>query len=226
MKVLNHPPPQAQPAPRVVKPSPRVERPSPRVQPSVEPVASRTRSQAPAPAPIASRTRSKIFANIVTPAKAASRQYPSMFIAQTLQHPAFLQSANTPSADVTVPWWLSSSSTGEDREYTLEIDVPVQDVDGVACFVGDDGVAMPVIDDETGESLEYKQLRKRAKYADIWNESFSNGLGRLCQGIGKGNKGPKNQRVEGTNTFFPISYNDIPKDRRKEITYTKVVCMF
>ena len=47
-------------------------------------------------------------------------------------------------------------------------------------------------------------------------------MGRLCQGIGKGSKGPK-KRVEGIDTFLIIRYEDIPVDRRNEITYTKVV---
>ena len=32
------------------------------------------------------------------------------------------------------------------------------------------------------------------------------------------------QLVEGTDTFFVVHYDDIPSDRRKEITYTLVVC--
>lgn len=32
-------------------------------------------------------------------------------------------------------------------------------------------------------------------------------------------------RVAGTDTFRPIKYDDIPVDRRREITYTKVVCL-
>ena len=35
---------------------------------------------------------------------------------------------------------------------------------------------------------------------------------------------PSDKRVEGTDTFFLIRFEDIPDDRRKEITYTKVVC--
>ena len=35
-------------------------------------------------------------------------------------------------------------------------------------------------------------------------------------GIGK--------RVEGTNTFFVIKFEDIPKDRLNEICYTSVDC--
>ena len=52
--------------------------------------------------------------------------------------------------------------------------------------------AMPVLDEETGKTLEYGQLRKHPKYQKVWNESYSNELGRLCQGVGTGKKGPLN----------------------------------
>ena len=39
--------------------------------------------------------------------------------------------------------------------------------------------AMPVLDNETGESLEYNQLRRQPKYKKIWNISYSNELGRI-----------------------------------------------
>ena len=52
---------------------------------------------------------------------------------------------------------------------------------------------------------------------------YSNELRRLCQGVGKGTDGTHNQCVRGADTFKVIFYADIPLDRRKEITYTKVV---
>ena len=48
-------------------------------------------------------------------------------------------------------------------------------------------------------------------------------MGRLCQRVGKEPKG-EGKRIEGTNTFFAIKFEDIPKDRQKEICYTSVVC--
>ena len=51
--------------------------------------------------------------------------------------------------------------------------------------------AMPVMDTVTGETLEHRQLRCHHKYKKTWNQLYSNELGRLCQGIGKGSKGPK-----------------------------------
>ena len=47
---------------------------------------------------------------------------------------------------------------------------------------------------------------------------------RLCQGVRGGTKGPKKQRVAGTDTFRVMRYADIPCDRRKEIVHVKVVC--
>ena len=84
--------------------------------------------------------------------------------------------------------------------------------------------AMPVLDEETGETLEWRQLRSHPKWKDIYLQSFSNEMGRLCQGVGKGTKGPKNQRVAGTDSMRVIKYDNIPKHRRKEVCYTRVVC--
>ena len=55
------------------------------------------------------------------------------------------------------------------------------------------GSEIPVMDEEAGQSLEYRQLRKHPKYQKIWNTSYPNELGRLCQGVGKGTYGPHNQ---------------------------------
>ena len=83
--------------------------------------------------------------------------------------------------------------------------------------------ALPVLDKATGQTLEYRQLRQHPDFHKVWNESYSNELGRLCQGIGTSPDGT-GKRVKGTDTFFLIRFEDIPADRRKEITYTKVVC--
>ena len=83
--------------------------------------------------------------------------------------------------------------------------------------------ALPVLDKATGQTLEYRQLCQHPDFHKIWNESYSNELGRLCQGIGTSPNGTS-KRVKGTNTFFLIRFEDIPADCRKEITYTKVVC--
>ena len=52
---------------------------------------------------------------------------------------------------------------------------------------------------------------------------FSNEMGILCQGVGKGKNG-LGKRVEGTNTFYVIHFEDMPKDRLNKICYNSVVC--
>ncbi len=84
--------------------------------------------------------------------------------------------------------------------------------------------AMPVFDPESGQMLEYRQLRNHPTLGHIWNESYANELGRLCQGIGSSPTSKNGQRVAGTDTFRVIDYAEIPVERRKEITFTKVVC--
>jgi hypothetical protein len=46
-----------------------------------------------------------------------------------------------------------------------------------------------------------------------YKKGLGNELGRLCQGI---------RYIQGTNTFFFVDLNNIPKDRK--ITYGKLVC--
>jgi hypothetical protein len=74
-----------------------------------------------------------------------------------------------------------------------------------------------------GKLLEHRQLRKDPRYKKVWDRSYSNELGRLCQGIGTGDK-TGGKRVASTNTFHIIAYADIPYHKQKEIIYTKVVC--
>ena len=71
---------------------------------------------------------------------------------------------------------------------------------------------MPFLDEDTGRLLEYHRLRNHPKYANIWNHSFTNEMGRLCQGVGQGPDGC-GQRIEGTDTLFVIDYENIPHDR-------------
>ena len=83
---------------------------------------------------------------------------------------------------------------------------------------------MPVLSDETGSFLEYRQLWNHPKYQKIWEESYCNELGCLCQGIGTGDKGLKKQRFSVTETFRVFWYEDVPADIIKEINYVGVVC--
>ena len=85
-------------------------------------------------------------------------------------------------------------------------------------------MAMPVLDPDTGHTTEYRQLRRHPKYKQLWENSYCNELGRICQGIGKVNNEPRKQRIAGTETFKVVRYQDIPQDSRKEVCHTKVVC--
>ena len=62
-------------------------------------------------------------------------------------------------------------------------------------------MSMPVLDEETGKSLEYRQLHHHPRYKDTWNQSYSNELGRLYQGVCTESTGT-GQPVAGTNKFF------------------------
>ncbi len=78
-------------------------------------------------------------------------------------------------------------------------------------------MANAVLDRDTGELLEYRQLLRSPKYQDDWNISSANEFGRLAQGVGG--------RIEKpTNTIFFKSKSEVPQDRSKEVTYGKIVC--
>jgi hypothetical protein len=46
-----------------------------------------------------------------------------------------------------------------------------------------DHIAFAVVDEETGQALEYKDLIKIDKHKEVWSKSYANELGRLTQGI-------------------------------------------
>eukprot|EP00804_Cyclotella_cryptica_P011136 CCRYP_020838-RA/>CCRYP_020838-RA protein AED:0.39 eAED:0.39 QI:0/0/0/1/1/1/3/0/399 len=80
---------------------------------------------------------------------------------------------------------------------------------------------MPVLDQDTGQLLEHKQLRRHPKHKATWDTSYSNELGRLCQGIGHHPVHKHKKRIGGTDTFKPIQYRDIPNQRKGDVTYTE-----
>ena len=77
-------------------------------------------------------------------------------------------------------------------------------------------MANAVLDKETGDMLEYRQLLRSPKYNAPWSISAANEFGGLAQGVGG--------RVTGTNTIFFVSHSKVPKDRRGDTTYGKFVC--
>jgi len=53
--------------------------------------------------------------------------------------------------------------------------------------------AHAVLDQETGELLEYRRLLKHPRFKDAWNRSAADKFGRLAQGIGG--------KIKGTDTM-------------------------
>ena len=76
--------------------------------------------------------------------------------------------------------------------------------------------ANAVLDEETGDMLEYRHLIKLPKYKQDWGVSFGNEVGRLAQGMPC--------RVPGTNTMFFIHKTELPLNRWSDVTYGRIVC--
>ena len=53
-----------------------------------------------------------------------------------------------------------------------------------------------VLNEDTGELMEYRHLIGNPKYREIWGQTYGNELGRLAQGM--------EVRVKGTKTIFFI----------------------
>jgi tRNA splicing ligase len=58
----------------------------------------------------------------------------------------------------------------------------------------------------------------KPEYCEIWGKANAKEIGRLAQGL--------DGVVEGMNTFFFKQYQDIPKERRKDVTYTRICCNY
>ncbi len=69
--------------------------------------------------------------------------------------------------------------------------------------------AHTVLDQETGELLEYRRLLKHPRFKEVWNRSAADEFGRLAQGIGG--------RIKGTDTMRFIHKREIPVDRLKDV---------
>jgi hypothetical protein len=54
------------------------------------------------------------------------------------------------------------------------------------------------------------------KHAKVWSVSLANEFGQLAQGVGG--------RVTGSNTIFFIQKDQVPIDRRKDLTYGSFGC--
>jgi hypothetical protein len=79
--------------------------------------------------------------------------------------------------------------------------------------------ANAVIDEDTGKSMEYRDLLKDPKHREAWSRAAANEFGRLFNGVGKNKDGT--QRVVGTNTCHWIRKSQVPKG--KIVTYARTV---
>ena len=77
--------------------------------------------------------------------------------------------------------------------------------------------ALAVMDKETGKMLNYRNLIRLPKYKEIWSRSSANEFGRLANGVGGRIKNP-------TNTIKFIMEHEVPKQRKKDVTYGQFVC--
>eukprot|EP00956_Cyclotella_meneghiniana_P043788 scaffold287676_cov205-Cyclotella_meneghiniana.AAC.1 len=68
------------------------------------------------------------------------------------------------------------------------------------------------MDKKSGKMLNYRQLLRHPDYKKDWSLSSANEFGRLANGVGGRIKNP-------TNTIKFVRYEDIPKERRKDVTY-------
>ena len=71
--------------------------------------------------------------------------------------------------------------------------------------------AHSILDDDTGDLLEYRHLMKHPTYKDTWTKSFSKEIQRLAT---------------TTETIFFLTKPEIPEKRRKDITYGRIVCTY
>ena len=62
-----------------------------------------------------------------------------------------------------------------------------------------------MLNEDTGELMEYHRLIRNPKYRELWTNSYGNELGRLAQEMPI--------RVKGTDTILFIHKNQVPADR-------------
>jgi hypothetical protein len=72
-------------------------------------------------------------------------------------------------------------------------------------------LAYAVLDDETGNLLEYRHLMKHPKYKDVWTKSFGTEIHRLAT---------------TTETIFFVQRENIPDDRKGDETCARIVCTY
>ena len=76
-----------------------------------------------------------------------------------------------------------------------------------------DGYACKALNPDTNELVEYMALTKCTD-GHLWKDQFCHELGRLLQGY---------KTTTGTNTCAILPYDQIPQDRKKDITYCHIL---
>jgi hypothetical protein len=74
-----------------------------------------------------------------------------------------------------------------------------------------------VLNKDTGELMEMRELLHNLKYSNLWGKSYTKELRHLAQGI---------PGTKGTDTIVFIKYDEIPLDQRQNITYGKTVVTY
>jgi hypothetical protein len=72
-------------------------------------------------------------------------------------------------------------------------------------------LAYEVLNDKTGNLLQYHYLMKHPKHKDIWTKSFRKEM--ICL-------------ATTTETIFFIKKNDIPEERCGNVTYGRIICVY
>ena len=76
-------------------------------------------------------------------------------------------------------------------------------------------LAGAVLDEETGDLLEYRHIVKQPNHKKVWGGAFGKEVGRLAQGLPG--------IVEGIDTVNFLFTNEIPSDSFKDVTYARIV---
>ena len=71
--------------------------------------------------------------------------------------------------------------------------------------------ALAVIDKDTGQLLNYRQLIRNPEYKKEWNISAANEFGQLAQGV--------SGRIKGRDTIKFIYKHEVPRGQFKDVMY-------
>ena len=75
-----------------------------------------------------------------------------------------------------------------------------------------------VLNQETGEMMEYRQVMKTPKYRALYEKAYAKEIGRLAQ-VMPGLAG-------GTETIFFVNKGEVPPDIWRDITYGRIVMRY